>query len=37
LGLAASAGAMVVAVVALHLLWRPLDVLWFVALRRFGL
>lgn len=37
LGLATSAGALVVAVVALHLLWRPLDVLWFVALRRFGL
>ena len=30
-------GALVLTTAALHFLYRPLDVLWFVLLRRFGL
>lgn len=37
LGLATTAAAGVAGLLLLHLLWRPLDVVWIVLLRRFGL
>jgi len=37
LSLGAAAAACMLAVLAVHLFFRPLDVLWFTALRRFGL
>jgi polysaccharide biosynthesis transport protein len=36
-GAAAAVGLCTIAMLAVHFLYRPLDVLWFVALRRFGL
>jgi hypothetical protein len=36
-GAAAAVGVCAIAMLAVHFLYRPLDVLWFVALRRFGL
>jgi len=35
--LSAAVGGAVVVALLIHMLYRPLDVLWFVALRRFGL
>ena len=34
---AAGIGAVVICLLATHFLWLPLDVIWFAALRRFGL